>query len=88
MFLRCKLYDVLNIFFICVNNFVFSIVGKYYLVDLGYANKLGFLAPYRSQNYHLHNRRCEGGDSKKELFNYRYTFLRNAVERTFNILEE
>jgi hypothetical protein len=27
--------------------------GKYYLVDAGYTNGPGFLAPYRSTRYHL-----------------------------------
>ncbi|KAL5563365.1 hypothetical protein UlMin_033112 [Ulmus minor] len=58
---------------------------KYFLVDSGYANRRGFLAPYRGTNYHLRDRRRLGGDRKKELFNYRHASLRNAVERTFGI---
>ncbi|KAL5576094.1 hypothetical protein UlMin_017793 [Ulmus minor] len=58
---------------------------KYFLVDSGYTNRRGFLAPYRGTNYHLHDRRRLGGDRKKELFNYRHASLRNAVERTFGI---
>uniref|UniRef100_A0A453LRR1 DDE Tnp4 domain-containing protein n=1 Tax=Aegilops tauschii subsp. strangulata TaxID=200361 RepID=A0A453LRR1_AEGTS len=27
--------------------------GKYYLVDVGYTNGEGFLAPFRSTRYHL-----------------------------------
>ncbi|KAL6636963.1 hypothetical protein ACP70R_024535 [Stipagrostis hirtigluma subsp. patula] len=27
--------------------------GKYYLVDSGYPNKKGFLAPYKGQKYHV-----------------------------------
>ncbi|KAL7246538.1 hypothetical protein ACSBR2_001599 [Camellia fascicularis] len=27
--------------------------GYYYLVDVGYTNGQGFLAPYRGQRYHL-----------------------------------
>ena len=27
--------------------------GKYYLVDSGYANKQGYLAPYKGNKYHL-----------------------------------
>ncbi|GMP34808.1 hypothetical protein CsSME_00007530 [Camellia sinensis var. sinensis] len=27
--------------------------GKYYLVDVGFTNMTGFLAPYRSERYHL-----------------------------------
>lgn len=68
-----------------VNNFVFSIVGKYYLVDFGYVNRHGYLAPYHDTNYHLRDRKRVGGDRKKEMFNYRHASLRNVVERTFGI---
>lgn len=30
-----------------------SITGNYHLCDNGYANSLGFLAPYRGLRYHL-----------------------------------
>ncbi|KAL5568312.1 hypothetical protein UlMin_024887 [Ulmus minor] len=59
--------------------------GKYFLVDAGYANRDCFLSPYRKTNYHLTDRRRQGGDKKKELFNYRHASLRNAIERTFGI---
>ena len=67
------------------NIFVVSVTEKYFLVDAGYANRHGFLSPYRGTNYHLRDRRRLGGDCKKELFNYRHASLRNAVERTFGI---
>ncbi len=67
------------------NTYIIPIAGKYYLVDSGYANRIGFLAPYRGTNYHLHDRRRLGGDRKKEMFNFRHASLRNAVERTFGI---
>ena len=67
------------------NIFVVSVTEKYFLVDSGYANRRGFLAPFRGTNYHLRDRRRLGGDRKKELFNYRHASLRNAVERTFGI---
>ncbi|KAL5545998.1 hypothetical protein UlMin_005685 [Ulmus minor] len=59
--------------------------GKYYLVDAGYKNKPGFLAPFRGQNYHLHDCRREDGDRRKEIFNYRHASLRNVIERTFGV---
>ncbi|KAL5540498.1 hypothetical protein UlMin_043092 [Ulmus minor] len=68
-----------------VNNFVFSITGKYYLIDFGYANQHRYLAPYRDTNYHLRDQRRVGGDCKKVMFNYRHASLRNVVERTFGI---
>ena len=55
------------------------------MVDSGYPNHLGYLAPYRGTNYHLRDRRRQGGDPKKERFNYRHSSLRNVVERTFGI---
>ena len=67
------------------NIFIVSITEKYFLVDYGYANRRGFLATYRGTNYHLRDQRRLGGDHKKDLFNYRHTSLRNAVERTFGI---
>jgi hypothetical protein len=31
----------------------FATVGKYYLVDSGYPNQLGYLTPYKGTKYHL-----------------------------------
>ena len=67
------------------NIFVVSFTEKYFLVDAGFANRRGFLSPYRGTNYHLRDRRRLGGDRKKELFNYQHASLHNAVERTFGI---
>ena len=86
MLLRSLLYDLLKVFFtIHVNNFVFSIVGKYYLADSRYANRCGYLAPYCGTHYHLHDWRRVGGDCKKEMFNYHHASFHNAFERTFSI---
>jgi hypothetical protein len=30
-----------------------SFSGKYYLVDSGYPNRTGYLAPYKGSTYHL-----------------------------------
>ncbi|KAL5580413.1 hypothetical protein UlMin_012855 [Ulmus minor] len=59
--------------------------AKYYLVDAGYKNKAGFLAPFRGENYHLHDRRWEDGDRRKEMFNYRHASLRNVIEKIFGV---
>jgi hypothetical protein len=63
-------------------------VGKYYLVDLGYSNKKGYLAPYKGQRYHVsewqHGRTPVG---LKEVFNHAHSSLRNVIERTFGVLK-
>ena len=62
-------------------------IGKYYLVDAGYTNGPGFLAPYRSTRYHLKEWAASQQQPKtpKELFNLRHSRARNAVERTFGL---
>ncbi|XP_057797535.1 protein ANTAGONIST OF LIKE HETEROCHROMATIN PROTEIN 1-like [Salvia miltiorrhiza] len=63
--------------------------GNYYLVDNGYANSEGFLAPYKGVRYHLK----EWGPSSarpqnaEELFNLRHTKARNVIERAFGIMK-
>ncbi|XP_026384805.1 protein ALP1-like [Papaver somniferum] len=63
--------------------------GKYYVVDAGYPNMPGFLAPYRGVRYHLHDRRrgSNGRFTAKELFNFGHSSLRNAIERSFGVLK-
>ncbi|KAL6839536.1 hypothetical protein ACP4OV_030806 [Aristida adscensionis] len=62
--------------------------GKYYLVDSGYANRPGFLAPYRGTKYHLPEFRVGPMPrGKKELFNHRHSSLRNVIERAFGVLK-
>ncbi|KAI5313648.1 hypothetical protein L3X38_042824 [Prunus dulcis] len=62
---------------------------KYYLVDAGYTNGLGFLAPYRGTRYHLSewsgNNRPE---NYKELFNIRHSIAKNVVERGLGLLKK
>lgn len=62
--------------------------GTYYLVDAGFANAPGFLAPYRGQRYHL----SEWRDSQRpttpaEYFNYKHASARNVIERCFGQLK-
>ena len=63
--------------------------GKYYLVDSGYPNRPGFLAPYRGTTYHIREfRHRQGGPTgKNEVFNYAHSSLRNIIERSFGILK-
>ncbi|KAL5542292.1 hypothetical protein UlMin_010002 [Ulmus minor] len=70
--------------FIC-----YTRAGKYYLVDSGYSNKSGFLAPFRNVPYHLRDarRRAGGINGPTELFNYRHASLRNCIERCFGVLK-
>lgn len=61
--------------------------GYYYLVDAGYTNCEGFLAPYRGHRYHLK----EWGDrqpvSAEEYFNMKHSKARNVIERCFGLLK-
>ncbi|XP_024009454.1 protein ANTAGONIST OF LIKE HETEROCHROMATIN PROTEIN 1-like [Eutrema salsugineum] len=62
---------------------------KYYLVDSGYPNKQGFLAPYRSsQNtvVRYHMAQFNSGPAprnKQELFNQNHASMRSVIQRTF-----
>ncbi|XP_024310351.1 protein ALP1-like [Brachypodium distachyon] len=63
--------------------------GKYYLVDPGYPNDTGYLAPYRGQKYHLPEFRMGRPPSgKEELFNFAHSSLRNVIERSFGVLKQ
>ncbi|KAM3316927.1 hypothetical protein ACQJBY_034842 [Aegilops geniculata] len=60
--------------------------GCYYLVDAGYKNCEGFLAPYRGQRYHLNDWK-NPPTKKEELFNMLHSSARNVIERTFGLLK-
>ncbi|KAA0048373.1 putative nuclease HARBI1 [Cucumis melo var. makuwa] len=63
--------------------------GYYYLVDVGYPNAEGFLAPYRGQRYHLQE--WHGAENapatSKEFFNMKHSSARNVIERAFGVLK-
>ena len=66
----------------------FDGVGKYYLVDSGYPNCPGYLAPYKGTKYHLPE--YQDGpepEGKKEIFNYAHSSHRNVIERSFDVLK-
>lgn len=65
----------------------YQIVG-YYLVDAGYTNGEGFLAPYRGQRYHLNEwRNGHQPTTAKEFYNMKHSSARNVIERCFGILK-
>ncbi|XP_020272238.1 uncharacterized protein LOC109847421 [Asparagus officinalis] len=53
--------------------------NKYFLVDAGYTNGPGFLAPYRGTRYHIKSWRENGPRNYKELFNQRHSSARNTI---------
>ncbi|XP_031386066.1 protein ALP1-like [Punica granatum] len=62
--------------------------GCYYLVDAGYTNCEGFLAPFRGQRYHLNEwRQGHRPRNDDELFNLRHASARNVIERCFGLLK-
>ncbi|XP_022685499.1 uncharacterized protein LOC111258473 [Setaria italica] len=62
--------------------------GKFYLVDVGYACRPGFLPPYRGTRYHLKEYGARNYPTNpRELFNLRYSSLRVSVERAFGALK-
>jgi hypothetical protein len=68
---------------------VLTAAGKYYLVDSGYANRPGYLAPYRGTKYHLQEfQNAEEPQGKEELFNYAHSSLRNCIERALGVLKQ
>ncbi|KAK2655430.1 hypothetical protein Ddye_008482 [Dipteronia dyeriana] len=64
--------------------------GNYYLVDAGYINGQGFLAPYRGTRFHLQE--WEDFDraprNQVEYFNMKHSQVRNIIERCFGPLKK
>ncbi|KAG6532740.1 hypothetical protein ZIOFF_006590 [Zingiber officinale] len=54
--------------------------GCYYLVDAGYCNSSGFLAPYRGHRYHLNEFDGHRPETSEEYFNMKYSRARNVIE--------
>ncbi|XP_060212374.1 uncharacterized protein LOC132639994 [Lycium barbarum] len=63
--------------------------GKYYLVDTGYVNMDGFIAPFPGIRYHLPEYRGANllPRNANELFNHRHASLRNAIQKSFDVLK-
>ncbi|KAK3150817.1 hypothetical protein QOZ80_3AG0238170 [Eleusine coracana subsp. coracana] len=63
--------------------------GKYYMVDAGYPNRPGYMAPYKGQRYHVPDwRRGAAPRGEQETFNYHHSRTRNVVERTFGVWKQ
>ncbi|TXG53527.1 hypothetical protein EZV62_018783 [Acer yangbiense] len=62
--------------------------GCYYLMDGGYTNGEGFLAPYRGTRYYLSEWR-DGYTpvNHEEYFNMKHSSARNVIERCFGLLK-
>jgi hypothetical protein len=62
---------------------------KYWLGDAGYRNSEYIMSPYRGVRYHLKEQRQADlrPNTAKELFNLRYTSLRNVIERIFGVVK-
>lgn len=63
--------------------------GKYYLVDTGYVNTDGFIAPFPGIRYHLPEYRGANllPRNANELFNHRHASLGNAIQKCFDVLK-
>jgi hypothetical protein len=62
--------------------------GKFYLVDAGYPNRVGYLAPYKGFKYHQQQwRRGPAPSGDKELFNKAHSSLRSVIEQCFGMLK-
>ena len=65
------------------------LVGKFYLVDAGYACRPRFLPPYRVVRYHLSEYGLRHNPTNaKELYNLRHNSLRVTIERAFGALKK
>jgi hypothetical protein len=71
-----------------VNMMYYLFVDKYYVVDAGYPNRVGYLAPYKGERYHLPEwHRGMEPKSAKEKFNRIHARVRSVVERSFGVLK-
>jgi hypothetical protein len=63
------------------------LIGKFYLVDAGYAARPGFLPLYHATSYHLREYGGRNPQNQKELFNLRHSALRVTIEWAFGALK-
>jgi hypothetical protein len=56
------------------------------MVDAGYPNRFGYLAPYKGQKYHVPDwRRGSAPSGEQETFNYFHSSIHKVVERAFRV---
>jgi hypothetical protein len=56
------------------------------MVDAGYPNRDGYIAPYKGQRYHVPE--CRHGpapNGEEEYFNYLHSSICNVVEHAFDV---
>ncbi|KAL4574030.1 hypothetical protein LXL04_020852 [Taraxacum kok-saghyz] len=69
------------------------LTDKYYVVDAGYPNTRGYLAPYKGTHIRYHLPDFQHGQTaamraprgSQETFNYRHSSLPNIIEQTFGV---
>lgn len=86
----CSLFVLtVHVLLKCINNHtMLSFVGKYYVVDAGYPNRPGYLAPYKGERYHLLEwHRGMEPNTPMEKFNRVHSSIRNVIERSFGLLK-
>lgn len=64
-------------------NFPTPVDDRYYLVDSGYSNKKGLLAPYKGNRYHQPKFQWNRSRNRDEFFNRAHSSLRSVIEWTF-----
>ena len=60
-------------------------------MDSGYANRVGYLAPFKGSTYHIPefcHRSGHPPQGKYEMFNFLHSSLRNVIERSFGVLKQ
>ncbi|PPR88509.1 hypothetical protein GOBAR_AA32176 [Gossypium barbadense] len=62
--------------------------GKYYLADVGYGIRNGYITPYRGVRYHLKEFSAQGPENAKEFFNLRHSSLQITIEHVLGILKK
>jgi hypothetical protein len=62
------------------------IVGKYYLIDVGYLHMKGYIGPYKGERYRQPDfRRGSQLRGMHKIFNHAHSSLRSTIERKFGV---